>query len=517
MTRRLALALAALASAAGAQSVHQTTSGWCSPTVADTKGNVQITCNGVDPAALKRLNELLDKKDLELSQKTAEAEDWSHKYQELQQQLAAKGASSEDARQTQQLVREGRFEQAGELLDKRIESGGSDLAQLAADHYARAQTDALQFKPLAALPHYEQAYRDQPDNPTYALAYANLLAKQNRFSEAEPVYRAAVAGFRRLAQSEPDADRPLLARALDGLGTLYKEMHRLPEAEKALSEALQIRRELADTDPDKSGAMAGSLNNLANVFLQTQRRAQAESAYQEALRIFRKSGNQINAAVALGNLSTIYLETGRLEEARKADEEAVGIWRDVVQKKSTPEWQSRLARALEQLGDSRVKTKQWSEAEQVYKEALEIQRKLAQDNPGAYVRRVGDALGRFGQLYEREQRYDEAERAYADALEIRRRLAAEEPENFSLALIGNLNHMGLLYQHTQRPAKAERAYREALQISRQMSLENAAAYLPETRQVLVNLGNLLRAEHRGAEANKAFDEAGQIANNLKSP
>jgi len=515
MTRGFALALAALASAAGAQSVQQTTSGWCSPTVADTKGNVQITCNGVDPAALKRLNELLDKKDQELSEKTAQAEDWARRYQELQQQLAAKGASSEDARKAQELLREGRFEQAGELLDKQIESGATDVAQLAADHYARAQTYALEFKLLAALPHYEQAYRRQPDNPTYAFAYANALQNENRFTQAEPVYQATLAGFRRLAQADPDANRPKLAQALHNLGDLYQEVHRLPEAEKALFEALQIQRELAEKDPKKSSTVAGTLNDLAIVFNETQRRAEAESSYEEALRICHRSANQNCAAIELENLGSIYLETHRTGEAEKAYQESVDIWRGLAQRKESPKLQSRLAEALEGQGDVYAQTNRRPEAERAFQEALEIRRKLAQDDPGAYLRRVADSLGGLGQLYDKMQRYDDAERAYTAALDIRRKLAAQEPAKFSLGLVRNLNRLGQLYQRTQHPVKAEKAYREALEISRRMSADNPAAYLPETRRTLVNLGTLLRDERRAPEAKKALDEAEQIANVLK--
>jgi hypothetical protein len=76
--KRVALLIAGLlAFAAGTPSVAtdstQTTGSgsWCSP-AQNGNGNTVI-CNGVDPRALDRLNELLDHKDLELTQKTAEA------------------------------------------------------------------------------------------------------------------------------------------------------------------------------------------------------------------------------------------------------------------------------------------------------------------------------------------------------------------------------------------------------------------------------------------------------------
>src|SRR3954467_13505315 len=49
--------------------------------------NNQLTCNGVDPRAEARLNEVLDLKDLNLKQKTVEANEWAKKYTELNAQF----------------------------------------------------------------------------------------------------------------------------------------------------------------------------------------------------------------------------------------------------------------------------------------------------------------------------------------------------------------------------------------------------------------------------------------------
>jgi len=59
-------------SPATAQQVQQNTHGWCSPAVNNVTGNVAITCNGVDPKALARLNEILDKNNLEPKERSGE-------------------------------------------------------------------------------------------------------------------------------------------------------------------------------------------------------------------------------------------------------------------------------------------------------------------------------------------------------------------------------------------------------------------------------------------------------------
>ena len=101
--------------------IEQSTTGWCAPAVADVEGNVTINCQGVDPKALARLNELLDLKDLQLADKIKEAEDWARQYQELLERLESQGDDSELAKRPESLIREGQFEEAGLILDELIE------------------------------------------------------------------------------------------------------------------------------------------------------------------------------------------------------------------------------------------------------------------------------------------------------------------------------------------------------------------------------------------------------------
>src|SRR5271155_4210737 len=80
------LVFAAGAPSATPETTQTTGSGsWCSP-AQNGIGNTVI-CNGVDPRALDRLNELLDGKDLDLKQKTDEANEWARRYTDLNTQL----------------------------------------------------------------------------------------------------------------------------------------------------------------------------------------------------------------------------------------------------------------------------------------------------------------------------------------------------------------------------------------------------------------------------------------------
>src|SRR5271157_2100520 len=111
------LVMLAGAAPAGAVEVDQSTAGPCSP-IQSGNNNV-VNCNGVPQRAMDRLNELLDRKDLDLKQKTAEANEWARKYNELnaqlegaKKQLAAKGEDAALVQTAQDLLHQGKLEEA---------------------------------------------------------------------------------------------------------------------------------------------------------------------------------------------------------------------------------------------------------------------------------------------------------------------------------------------------------------------------------------------------------------------
>jgi len=124
MTRGLfgLLMLLAVATAVAGAEVDQTTTGWCSP-AQDGNNNVVI-CNGVDPRAMARLQELLDLKDLSLKQKIAEANEWAQKYhdinaelEDVKRRLTATGEDATLVQAAQDLLHEGKLdERAGSSI-----------------------------------------------------------------------------------------------------------------------------------------------------------------------------------------------------------------------------------------------------------------------------------------------------------------------------------------------------------------------------------------------------------------
>jgi len=115
---------------------------------------------------------------------------------------------------------------------------------------------------------------------------------------------------------------------------------------------------------------------------------------------------------------------------------------------------------------------------------------LAKDNPAAYQSDLADTQQGLGILYDARGRTKEAEDAYREALAIRRRLAGTNPAAFQPFVAETLYNLGLFYIHTQRFTEAETADREALEIYRQLVQVNPVAHTRHLAQTLNDLAAL---------------------------
>src|ERR1019366_1714969 len=96
----------------------QKTSGWCSPNIANVVGNVTVNCIGVDPRALKKLNERISLMKLDRDKAVQVADEWTTRYKELEAQLSAAGDDSVLSRQAEEYLHQGELEKAGAILDQ---------------------------------------------------------------------------------------------------------------------------------------------------------------------------------------------------------------------------------------------------------------------------------------------------------------------------------------------------------------------------------------------------------------
>ena len=408
--------------------------------VAAVTGNVTLNCPGLDPAVVRILNEQfkarLKDRDLRVEQLTREANDWKDKFVALTTRLADAGVNDGQRRKAEDLLKAGKFEEAGRVLDEVLAGGEKEIDEVAKSQFERATLYELQFQPLQALPHYEKAYNYRSKNPNYGRAYADLLYRQRDFVKAESVYQEVLQAYRELAKANPQAYLQDVAGTLNNLGILYRATQRLEESRDAYTEALQAYRELAKANPQAYlPYVAGTLNNLGNLYYVTQRLKESGGAYTEALQIQRKLAKANpqaylpHVATTLNNLGILYRDTQRLKESGDAYTEALQIQRKLA--KANPQaYLPEVATTLNNLGVLYLRTQRLKESGGAYTEALQIRQELAKANPQAYLPDVATTLSNLGNLYKAERRDKEAADVCDEARAIYKQLAADSPAKF---------------------------------------------------------------------------------------
>ena len=383
---------------------------------------------------MDRLNELLDRKDLDLKQKTAEANDWARRYNELnaqleetKKQLAAKGEDATLVQTAQDLLHEGKLEEARAIFDRLIQSDEANVDRAAQDHFGRASVFALQFRLDEALPDYAKAYQYRPDDQRYAEAYAYALQKQKDYSKAEFVLDAAEATAssagtepgRLPARPGSDAQQP--GQSLRGHAPLFRRRGRLQGGRRASSAS-------CGADPPSTGPIwhgrstTWAISTTTRTASPTPRpptRRPPTSSASWRRRTRPPTGPTWQRRSTTWAFSTpTRTASPRPRPPTRRPPTSGASWR----RRTRPPTGPTSAATLNNLGNLYADTHRFADAEAAFKEAADIRRELAAQNP-AYRPDLAATLNNLGVLYADMHRFADAEAAYKEAADIRRELA----------------------------------------------------------------------------------------------
>ena len=306
--------------------------------------------------------------------------------------LAKPGQMSQLYNQALRLLVDGRTEEALRVLDeevlqqnlvaarKRKEEDEKAIEQAALSWVLKARLYILQFKFADADKAYQEAMQAAPESFEVNLAFAYFNQNLNRYTAARKAYERCVT----MARQRGDAAN--IAMTLNNLGILDRDQNRMDEARRDYDEALKIRRELAQKDPD---------TYLPYV------------------------------ATTLNSLGILDRDQNRMDEARRDYDEALKIRRELAQK-DPDKYLPDVAGTLNNLGNLDRDQNRMDEARRDYDEALKIRRELAQKDPDTYLPYVATTLNSLGILDRDQNRIDEARRDFDEALKIRRELAQKD-------------------------------------------------------------------------------------------
>ena len=384
-----------------------------------------------------------------------------------------------------------------------------------------ADAEARYREALDACEALEEAVRDDPEardilNEQKSMVFVNLAMLYralDRLTEAEALCREALELRREMAQRNPDAYLPKLAWVLNELGVLCGGTDRYAEAEKLFCEALDIRRALAQRQPDAFRPdAAATCVDLGKLYRKTNRPAEAQPLYEEALQIYRRLANaqpevfRPALAAAYSELACMFADSNRFERAEACFREALTL--HLALAKAQPEvYASALADTYNSMGLLYAENSRPAEAERAYREALSIRRKLAADAPQAYANDVAMTCSNLAYLYYARRCFSEAEPLFREALDAYRLLAKNNPDAYRQYEAGVCSNLASLYCEVNRWREAEALYGEALSIYRKLAETNPAVYLPNVAGVCDNMAGLYCDTGRTDEAEGLFGEA----------
>lgn len=212
-------------------------------------------------------------------------------------------------------------------------------------------------------------------------------------------------------------------------------------------------------------------------------------------------------------LGSIYGNKNKFHSAENCFRKALEIRRKLAEQNSGAHLPD-VAETCNNLAILFYNTVRHAEAEELYIEALEIYRKLAEQNFRVYLPKVAGTCNNLAVLLNDTGRHTEAEMLYREALEISRKLSEQNPGAYLPGVAGTCNNLAILFNNTGRHAEAEELYREALEIFRRLAEENPDAYLPDVAMTCNNLAVLLDDTVRHAEAEKLLREGLEIYRKL---
>ncbi|MEM6853313.1 MAG: tetratricopeptide repeat protein [Planctomycetota bacterium] len=288
--------------------------------------------------------------------------------------------------------------------------------------------------------------------------------------------KSAIARYRQILELS-DNNSSSQAAALGNLGLIAKTRGDLKDAEKLLSESLDINRKL--------GRLEHQATQLGNLGVITKLRGHLEDAekfHREALTINRELGILEGQAVQLANLGLIAKTRGNLEDAERLINESLDINRDLERLEMQ-------AADLGYLGCIALDRGNLEDAGTLLNESLDINRKLEN------LQGQAADLGNLGLVVRTQGDLGEAEKLHRESLDINRKLGRLEGQANQLA---NLGTIAILHDNLK---DAEKLLNESLDINRKLGrLEGQA-------NQLANLGLIAEARSHREEALQRWTES----------
>jgi tetratricopeptide (TPR) repeat protein len=300
------------------------------------------------------------------------------------------------------------------------------------------------------------------EDPLYAARIrsdlAEIYVELGNDANAQPLFEYALQ-YRR---DSLKPDHPELIATLRELGLVNLHQKKYPEAEKLFTEVLATWE--SKREPDDLN-IAESYNSLARVYQEwgNQKRADQLSELSKDIREknSRLDRSDKSEADALETLEIAYTDLKKYDRAEKLYKRELAVREKILNHESLS-----LAREVQQMADFYAKQQRYAEADPLYERAILIQENALKGNIATKGKRqelqrnLFTSYDKSADSYFKQERYSEAERLYKSALDIRDALLGKD----SLAATTTLRALAQLFLKQGRRNDAELAYRRLLSI-----------------------------------------------------
>ena len=312
---------------------------------------------------------------------------------------------------------------------------------------------------------------------------ATISSARDNMPEAERHFLLAVESWK---AAGPRA-LTLQAVSLMNLGELYRRFHRMDDAERALTQALEIVGKFED----QPGLMGETLSRIGFLYQETGRSVLALKTLREAVARFEesKTPSPTEQAYAINGLGMTELALGYQKDAEEHLEKAVQLSM-TSQGPDHPEtagYQTNLALAF-------VLTGQFSRATPLLRRA----RQVTEARGGANSVQMGLILAEMSAIDSAQGKLSLAEEHAVQALRI---LSASKNANPAAVALAQVN-LADVYLHGRRLEEANRILPDAVSVERRIA--------PDSRLLadgLRRLADLRALQHSWKEAQDLYGEA----------
>ncbi|KAF8160440.1 hypothetical protein K438DRAFT_1859750, partial [Mycena galopus ATCC 62051] len=354
--------------------------------------------------------------------------------------------------------------------------------------------------------------------------------KRSRPEHTEIELRDAVEFFQRLASRRHGTFDADLAELLERRARVLHDLGRTEDALKTCEQAVALRRNVIARPPitaKKREKLAGSLEILSAYRRTLNLLGSALDSTTEAIQLRRdvadeysddshadlqRSLNIIGFLRCLHSLSDDLRELDRLPEALPVAEERVQISREISQ--SEPHvFTSLLAESLCYLSYVLRDLGQDRDSFIAVEEAVSLQRKISEEDPivledlAFSMHHMSFVLRDLGKLVE-------SLAPAKNALSIRRRLAASNPSKFNPLLAQSLNGLSLALREVGRHDDALVQAQEGVAIQQQLVQENSKTFKPDLVGLLNTVSYHLSAVCKPDDALRTVEQAIQMQREL---